>query len=422
LRELNCEYNYINEIDFTHTPNLIKINISNNQLTKVQNLPHSLEELYCTNNKIEKLIFTEILRLQVLHCSNNKTIILENIPQSIVDFQSENNPYIEVEYEKMSRERQKRKTEELENKINYVEAINSYFKLKSNYAKINNVNRTKIFKKAETPKIGKKLIKQYLPKCILCKRPGGTIFQTKDHKHIAKCNSTDGKLCKLDIRIFNGNYDSLESLVYIFKNQMDILKERMITQKLDTLFNYISERESIQLFKKELEEFNTDTSIYKELLNQYNETFHNLNRAELIQRKQQQIYTLLEMISKIIEEYNNSNNGQRVFGESLRISTDGIQTIRNKEILKTAMEIYVNELVPEMRNLQSLKYDTVEIIPVLTKSMNKQKEESTVTITDGIITENDSYYSQWELIQRHVSIYKQDYTFGEPSDVLSFVI
>ena len=168
LEVIDCEYNYIKQIDFSNTKHLKNINISNNQIEELEHLPSTLEELYCNNNKIQSLDLSISRQLRVLHCSNNKTIILKNVPNSLIDFQSENNPYIELEYEKITKERQIKHTKEIEQKINYVESIYSYFKLKNKY-EMNHKNAIRqIVNKIHNKKDRKKMIGQLVHKCIQC--------------------------------------------------------------------------------------------------------------------------------------------------------------------------------------------------------------------------------------------------------------
>jgi len=406
LEVIDCEYNYIKQIGFSNTKHLKNINISNNQIEELEHLPSTLEELYCNNNKIQSLDLSISRQLRVLHCSNNKTIILKNVPNSLIDFQSENNPYIELEYEKITKERQIKHTKEIEQKINYVESIYSYFKLKNKY-EVNHKNAIRqIVNKIHNKKDRKKMIGQLVHKCIQCKRPGGTIFSVLNKKYVARCNSTVAPLCKLNIQIFNGNYKNIEELVYLFKSNIDILKDEMIIQKMDTLFNYISESETVKVFNNSLTTYNQDSIQYKTYMNKYNELYNNENRQELINRKMEIIYRLSSKINNITEQYSNEQP----------------QNVKNIELLKTAMEVYVNELLPEIHNLQLLKYDSMEMVAEGAPSSNMKtvQDKSEVVNLDGDKGVSKKYLLNMRLMQRHVGINKTDYNIGEPSNVIEY--
>jgi hypothetical protein len=65
----------------------------------------------------------------------------------------------------------------------------------------------------------------------------------------------------------------------------------------------------------------------------------------------------------------------------------------NKRLLKSALDIYVNELTPEMNNLGRLKYDICEMI------------EDTDT-----------------LHQVEVGLAKMEYVYGDPPSVVKFTL
>jgi hypothetical protein len=406
LEVFDCEYNYIKRLDLSNTKRIKKINISNNQIEELENLPETLEELYCNNNKIQSLDLSISRHLRVLHCSNNKTIILKNIPTSLIDFQSENNPYIELEYEKITKERQLKHTKEMKLKINYVESIHSYFKLKNKYETNHKTAIRQIVNKIHNKKDRKKMVGQIVKKCIQCKRPGGTTFSLLNKTYVARCNSNVSPLCKLNIKIYNGNYNNIEELVYMFKEQIDFLKDEMIIQKMDTLFNYISESESVKLFNESLKTYNEDSAIYKNFINKYNDLYNNENRQELIKRKMDNIYVLSGKINNITEQYSNEEH----------------KNVNNRELLKTAMEVYINELIPEIRNLQLLKYDSMEMVSegVPSGNLKSIQDKSETAILDGDTGVSRKYLLNMRLIQRHVGIDKTDYTIGEPSNVIEY--
>jgi hypothetical protein len=121
---------------------------------------------------------------------------------------------------------------------------------------------------------------------------------------------------------------------------LDEIKERIIRQKLDTIFSYVSEDKSIELFKKELETYNSDSNIYKELLDVYTDYFHNAQKKELAQKKTQIIFELNEKVNELLEEY---------------------QKIENPELLRVAVRTQINEIYPEVRNRRMLQNEVVEL-------------------------------------------------------------
>jgi len=115
------------------------------------------------------------------------------------------------------------------------------------------------------------------PQCVKCGRGVGTIFAKKNNRLTAICGDTKNP-CRLDIQIFTGEYTPIQYLLYEMKDEIEDFKEAIIRQKLDTLFNYIDETESVERFKKEIEGFNELNHLYKELNDKNNELYHNRDK------------------------------------------------------------------------------------------------------------------------------------------------
>jgi hypothetical protein len=153
------------------------------------------------------------------------------------------------------------------------------------------------------------------------------------------------------------------------KDEIENFKDAIIRQKLDTLFNYIDESESIARFKKEIEGFNKINILYKELNDKNNELFHNRDKKDKIDKKESDIFVLIEKIRVLLMEYKKEDN---------------------KEILKTAVQMQIEELLPEVRNLRMLQYEILEM--------------------------EEGY-----LIKHPIVLSKTETTFNEPPRVVKFI-
>lgn len=368
LVELDCKQNYISNIDFTSLKKIKVLEISDNQFEKLENLPDTLEELYCNNNKIRKLNLANLTQLRILHSSNNKTLIIEGIPSSIVDFVSENNPFIDIEYDNLnigSLDSEK-KEERNENKIQYIDSLYDYFKLKKEYEDELHNARKKVFEKQPNKKMGKKEASRVKGKCVNCRRPVNTVFTVKNKSYIAMCGDIN-KPCGLKIEIYNGvHYPN--DFIYINKENLDSVKTMIIKQKLDTIFNYISNEESAKIFKKIMEEYTFYNSDFFNLLEKHNDIYSNKVRNDLIERKTSQIFGLISSIKELVNEY---------------------EKTENHELLKTAIEIQVKELGPEIHNLRMLKYEIMEFDnntnTLIQKYSSLQKLEHNVGETPTVV-------------------------------------
>jgi hypothetical protein len=266
--------------------------------------------------------------------------------------------------------------ENVESRADFTESLNTYFELKTEYENHVYKMRKQVFKQAKTKKSARKQLALLKPKCINCNRPVGSIFTSEGRTYIARCGDAAAP-CNLDIRLFAGEYSSLDSLLETFQETVQIYKENIIKQKLDALFNYITEREAVAIFKKEFEDFTESNAFLKELTTEYANIYFNEERKEKINRKMEQIARIRERITELFNKYKQTDN---------------------REVLKDAMTIYIQELKPEMENLQLLKYETIEL---------DRKE----------IDKNNVLY---ELQQKAYRIDKVDFTFGTYPKVVRF--
>ena len=386
LEQLDLQYNYFSHIDLHGLSKLFKVNLSHNKLESIENLPPNIEELYCINNKLKNLSLAETQKLRVLHVSQNPNIIIENVPKSLVDLKMEDNPFAEVTYQEMHAH--SLDDVDQEDKMTYHEALHQYFKLKQKYESELYENRKKAFNPfiITTTKRRKKLAQLVRPKCINCKRPVGTIFSRKGETYTAICGDTNAQTkCGLNIKLDKGSYTNHSEMLYLFRGEVESMKESIITRKLDTLFNYINERQSIHMFKKELEEYNSVSSMYKELYEKNTELHYDQERRDIILRKQKEIFKLTDTIKALLDEYKKTDN---------------------KEILRNAVEIQVKELNPEIENIRRLKYEWMEMETDI-KSAGPFGSNSVIEVSS-------------KLVQRDVNLSKNDYTFGEQPKLTHF--
>jgi len=386
ILEIDFQYNYLSHVDFKGLNKLHKINISHNKIIDVENLPPNLEELYCENNNLKNLNLVENNKLRVLHISHNSNVIIENVPKSLVDLKMEDNPFSEITYQEMHPTEREHPSDD---KKNFIEALNEFLKLKNAYEMKLYEKRKDVYESKKMMKgknTARKLAQQVKPSCINCNRPVGTIFSIKKGEYTAICGDANAQTkCNLNIKLSGGDYSSHSSVLYLFKDVVDDLKEQIISRKLDTLFNYVNENKAISIFKKELEEYNLTSSLYKQLSEKNVELHNEPIRKELILKKENDIFKLMETMNKLLEEYEKQNN---------------------KEILRNAVEIQVKEIIPEMENLRRLKYELMEM---------DNKTINAGGFGKSIIDVN------CKLIQRYVNLSKHDFTFGEEPGVAKFV-
>ena len=338
LYDLDCKNNHIQNINLLKCTKLKKLQISNNHIETIEHLPSSLEELYCNDNQIKSLNLIHLTHLHILHTSNNKTIIIIGLPPSVVDFVSENNP--RIEFENCTDDTPATNTE-LQNKINYLESLNKYFKLKNKYEQQLYTEKRKIYLKKQKSILSKKPLKQttFIAKCINCKQKGGSIFKCQDRTYTAVCGNTNSP-CNLNIEIYTSRYFNNEEYLKVGRESLEEIKTDIICKKMDAVFNYTSNSVASQSFKNLINEYEDNHQQYTKTLEQHNNNYYGDVRQKCIEDKTKQIFEIILAIKKLLNEYSKTDN---------------------LNILKTAVEIQIKELFPEIYNLRMLKYEIMEM-------------------------------------------------------------
>lgn len=402
IEELDINNNYIDVIEVDYLKNLKVLNCSSNRITKLDKLPASLQTLKCENNSIlDTLHLGNTKKLQVLHISNTNVHIIHEFPDGVNDFVMENTPSIEFRNAEtnISLNAANKKDDESRNKT-YIDSVNSYFKLKANYEKELNVLKRKVYKKSPTKKMGRNAVLQVKPKCIKCDRPVGTIFTTKDHKYKAFCGDTRNP-CSLDIQIYNSFLVNYQDFMKEYQEEIESSKEKIICDKLDTLFGYITEDESIRVFNEELTNYNQSARMYKNLNQTYTDIYDNTIKDELIIEKNENIFKLTESSRTLLNEYKKTNN---------------------IEFLIQAVRVQHYQIATEARNLRMLKY---EIMEVDHREPKRDNEKNIIVLDQNCQIDFKSKTNpdilEHVLVQHPVELNKLEYLVDEPPNVIKFI-
>ena len=336
--ELNVSFNYLTKIDVSSLKNLEILNVANNKLASLTNLPESLKELYCNDNEITKMDFDKLYNLKKVNISNNKIITVDNLSEGVEEFLMENNPAITFQNSVVPNMEETEKDNEGERVKDYEKYLNKYFQIKKKYD--DEVYQTKLsIYQSYSKKEAKKRIANVMPKCVKCKRPGGTLFKYEDYTYYAVCD-VKGTPCDLNIEIQTGDLASIEELYALYKEDSDKLKDSIIRHKLDALFNYVSESSSIDIFKKELTSYNETSEIFKDILNQYNEIYNSDYKKEKLNTLHFELKEKIQKYKSLLKEYQQTNN---------------------PELLSLATEYNIKEIISTEKQLRDLKYILMEM-------------------------------------------------------------
>jgi hypothetical protein len=186
-----------------------------------------------------------------------------------------------------------------------------------------------------------------------------------------------------------------------YKMEIEVAKQKIICDKLDVLFSYISEEQSIAEFKKDLEEYNINSGVYDELATGHNEIYNNPVKDEFVMKKNEVIFKLTESVRALLAEYKKSNN---------------------PELLSQAVRVQAEQITAEARNLRMLKYEVME----MDKREPKIENENTMVVLDkncqlDIKTKGDRGVYEHVLVQRPCLLSKLEYSIAEPPNVIKFV-
>ena len=226
------------------------------------------------------------------------------------------------------------------------ESLNEYFKLKQKYESEIAANKKKIINNPTLSNREKR--SEYMklkPKCINCKRPGGSIFKVlfnpedanleSYREYYAKCGIITNP-CNFKIKIRCGK---TESITDILKNMEDEIKEAkngIIDDKNKLLFGYLNTEEALEKFDQSKEWISLYTSLYEDYLIKYNAIVDNEDKKRQLEEAITNSYIQINQIKECIIKSNETDN---------------------KSFISDAINIYDTTLVPLLSTIRNLKYN-----------------------------------------------------------------
>jgi len=211
-----------------------------------------------------------------------------------------------------------------------INAIQKYFKLKTAYEKQFVDLKKKIHKNEElSNKEKNKLFKEFIPKCINCKGPGGSIFTHKVRVLKATCGVTANP-CKLDIEINQGIYANILNLDENYSKNVDTIKTNIIMTKLDFLFGYIdNENMAFDNFEQLRKNLGNYSKAQLMVQKKYNEVAYNPEKKALITKTETQLYNEIAELRNIYKLYQ-ENPRASFINEMVEKYLEVIEPLTNK--------------------------------------------------------------------------------------------
>lgn len=242
---------------------------------------------------------------------------------------------------------------------NFLDKLNEYYRLKHKYdtkvqdKKKSILKETSLSMRQKREKYGKHKFK-----CINCDRNVNTIFDINNGILSAVCGDKSSP-CKLNIKINRGKYMDLPTLMDIFQLSSDDFKEEIITSKLDLLFGYKTEDDTLKKFKGLKKDLMSDLESLAEYKTQLINVIYNLKNKDALKSKMVLFYQYIDTIESSMKEYNET-------GEKI--------------IIKDVISLYQHDLKPLLSDINRLKYKNRSIeFNESTNTYHLKKDEYTLS-------------------------------------------
>jgi hypothetical protein len=228
------------------------LRIGKNKLASAPKLPANLETLHIGTTPITYIDLNEHVQLRDVciarpHTDPNMNIV-NNWPKGVVRIDHPGRPYI---HQFAPEQASKGGASLLKNgarKLTVEEALSEYFRMQSSYDERNAAERRKL---AATSRAQ---LRQWMPRCVNCRNIGGTTFAYARGEYSARCAATP-QPCILDLRIAVGTFVDAAAVVRASVAEAEDIKTRIIRQRMDAVFGYVSEAGAATAFEKAYAEY-----------------------------------------------------------------------------------------------------------------------------------------------------------------------
>ena len=237
----------------------------------------------------------------------------------------------------------------MDNTLNIVpdikESLNEYFKLKQKYELQITANKKKIINSILSNREKRSEYMKLKPKCINCKRPGGTIFKinfiSEDEKtesyreYNANCGIISNP-CNLKIKIRCGKTELITDILKNVQDEIKDIKNIIIDDKNKLLFGYLTTEEALENFDYSKDMVSSYSELYEDYLGKYNDIVDNTEKKLELEESITNSYIQINQIKDCIKKNKVTDNNSYI--------TD-------------AINIYDTSLIPTLNKIRNLKYN-----------------------------------------------------------------
>ena len=221
------------------------------------------------------------------------------------------------------------------------EDFNKYYKLKSQYEMNWAKQKKKVLTNDDLSKREKReKLKSLKPNCISCKNPGGTIFSMKYDSEerarflSAKCGNVSDP-CNMNVRISAGRFLSIIDIISEQEAELADLKKKIIADKNNLLFGFATKEEVLERFEDMKYGISSATSLLHEYIREYNDITDYKDNVERLNELGSETIVIINSIKECMAKFDTTQNPQFVID---------------------AVSMNVNDLVPKLNEMMSLKY------------------------------------------------------------------
>lgn len=285
----------------------------------------------------------------------------------------------------------------MEPNIPLIQAIDDFYRKKNAYETNYYDNYVKHIVSSNISKQAKRkaFTKLPPPKCINCERNVGSIFSIKSKDNAEKLYSIKcgdrSNPCPLDIVISKGPCFSLYDEYHSWLDDLDEVKLEIIKEKNNSIFFSESVQETFDKLRQKMDELVLLSGTYFET-----DRIRNHNPE-----KEQELRTAIEDFSKdcvfpfkeMLKEYDSDNND---------------------DVLRNAMKLYFDNILPKLKEIQALKYDVNLVELLMDRNINSDSKCMRCTTAESKVLTNNSldYRESYHLIQLPISNENKEYCDG----------
>lgn len=288
-----------------------------------------------------------------------------------------------------------------EQNTDFNEKVNKYYELKSIYEEAIQDKKKKIKKNGLALRWSNRELsdafQKYTPKCVSCSRDVGTVFDKKKKDSVyhltATCGSTD-QPCQLNIDIKMGDIIDIYKMKKTNEKLIKQYIDEIIIIKNDELFGFINEDTAVEKWNVVNEKLDAEIDEYREVLTSYLQKINNSENMPRIKEINKQLTELVLTSKKNISSFH---------------------SIGNSKFIRETAEVYVNEIIPLVTELNSLQYKQMIV------EYNKESKEHYL-VQKNIMSDTFHFHGDAEVISFEMGKQVQNkvqINNGEPEEEFS---